>query len=96
MLTKYRTTVDRLHDYLCSNPDQPIIEIHHSHIDQTKLFRARLISWIYITAIYLWVLSQMTSITTNFIYLTLQGYFVTWLFYTAVLQDYWLTRVYGK
>ncbi len=38
----------------------------------------------------------MGSITTNFIYLTLQGYFITWLFYTAVLQDYWLTKIYGK
>lgn len=88
--------MDKVHDYLFNNLDHPVIEIHHSHINHNKLFKARLISFLYISAIYLWVLWDMASITTNFIYLTLHGYFMTWLFYALVLQDYWLTKVYGK
>lgn len=38
----------------------------------------------------------MGSITTNFIFLTLHGYFITWLFYTLVLQDYLLLKILGK
>lgn len=38
----------------------------------------------------------MHSVLTNFIYLTLQGYFMTWLFYAVVLQDYWLSKNFAK
>lgn len=72
------------------------MEIHFSHIDSNHLFLIRLGCFIYLTTIYIWTLNDMGSFLTNIIYLTMQGYLITWLYFSLVIQDYLFHNKFGK
>ena len=70
--------------------------MHQSHKDTNRLFYIRLVSFVYLSAIYIWTLVEMKGILTNFIYLTLQGYFLAWLYFALTMQDHLLIKWYGQ
>lgn len=53
----------------------------------------RLGCFIYLTGIYIWALVMMPNAIDNFIYLTMQGYFLTWVFFALALEDYVTRKV---
>ena len=76
-------------------PSSHTISLHHSHKNTNTLFYIRLFSGIYLTGIYLWSNTTMPTLLDNVIYLTMQGYFITWLYFILILQDY-LINGFGK
>lgn len=56
--------------------------------DTEKLVWIRLGCLVYLTGIYLWTLWFMPNAIENIIYLTMQGYFLTWVFFALALEDY--------
>lgn len=69
-------------------PEEHIINIHHSVINQKVLHGFRIFALTYLSVIYFWALSLFKSALGNIIYLTMIGYFLAWLYFLLVLQDY--------
>lgn len=82
-----------IHDYLF--PEDHTISLHHSISNIDTLFYIRLGSLIYISGVYLWSFTLIDSLLVNIIYLTMQGYFLTWLYFLATMQDYMING-FGK
>jgi uncharacterized membrane protein len=58
-----------------------------------KLVYVRLGCFIYLLCVYLWALAFMPNAIENFIYLTMQGYFLAWVYFALALEDYITRRV---
>lgn len=86
MFQQLKDKHQQLTDYFF--PSHYIINLHYSHLNINTLFYVRLFSFIYLTAIYLWSFTSTPTILYNVIYLTMQGYFLTWLYFLLVMQDY--------
>lgn len=61
--------------------------------DTDKLVWIRLGCFLYLTGIYVWALAFMNNAIENFIYLTMQGYFLTWAYFGLALEDYLSRRL---
>lgn len=85
-LLAFKRKVDELHLYFF--PEEHSISIHHSPINSATLFYFRIFALLYLTAIYIWSITTTASALNNIIYLTMQGYYLTWLYFFLVLQDY--------
>ena len=83
MEQRYLTTVDH---YLFG-PSYPN-RLHLSFRSTNKLIYLRIGCLIYLTAIYLWSLILMPNIDENIIYLTLESYFITWVYFALTVEDY--------
>lgn len=92
-LLAFKNAVDSIHNYFF--PDEHSISVHHSIINIKTLFYFRVFALIYLTFIYIWSIAISTSAMTNFIYLTMQGYYLTWLFFLLTIQDYMINGL-GK
>lgn len=92
-LLALRGKLTDFHNYLF--PEDHTISIHHSHANINVLFYIRLISFLYLTGIYIWAFTLTNSFLNNIIYLTMQGYFFTWLYFLLTLQDYMING-FGK
>lgn len=88
-----RKKIEGAKDYLF--PEEHAISLHYSPININTLFYVRLGSLLYLTGIYLWTITLSNSLMVNIIYLTMQGYFLTWLYFVAVMQDYMING-FGK
>jgi len=58
-----------------------------------KLVWVRLGCLIYLTGVYIWALAFMPNAIENLIYLTMNGYFLTWVFFALSLEDYLSRRL---
>lgn len=85
-LLAFKRKVDELHLYFF--PEVHSINIHHSPVNSATLFYIRIFSLLYLTAIYIWSITTTVSALNNIIYLTMQGYYLTWLYFFLVMQDY--------
>jgi hypothetical protein len=54
-----------------------------------------MIAFIYLTAIYVWGITTSPVALDNIIYLTMVGYFFSWLYFLLVVQDF-LMNGFGK
>lgn len=93
MIIKFAKKMDDLTNYLF--PEDHSISLHHSTINTQTLLYIRIIALIYLTAIYVWSITTTQSALNNIIYLTMQGYFLTWLYFLLIIQDYFING-FGK
>lgn len=69
-------------------PKQHTISLHYSVFNHNVMFYTRLFSLLYLSWAYLWCILTVKTALMNIIYLTMQGYFMTWLFFLLSFQDY--------
>ena len=62
--------------------------IHQSPINSTTLFIIRLCALIYLTAIFIWNMLLSSTVLVNIVFLTMWGYFFTWLYFLLTIQHY--------
>lgn len=58
-----------------------------------KLVWVRLGCFLYLTGVYIWALAFMNNAIENIIYLTMEGYFLTWVYFALALEDYLSRRI---
>lgn len=79
---RYRNTV---HNYLFGPDSQTYKGEMPENVSTVYI---RLGCFLYLTAIYLWAIIRMRSYLDNIIYLTMIGYFITWLYFGLTMQRY--------
>jgi hypothetical protein len=88
MSLDYRKIVD---EYLF--PKSMHNNLHRTFREADRLVWVRLGCFIYLTGIYIWALIFMPNAIDNFIYLTMQGYFLAWVYFGLTLEDYLSRRI---